>query len=621
MRKAIDYDMRGSLGAGAGRPGRYLAIAGIALLVGMTACSDGEGEGEVPDFPDSPAQVEEEAEDVICNAPVFVSDGVRTEVRTAMQAYLSNMTGIDEADVAVVKPDDLGSYGGSLGALFDRGGLVVIARPTGERFDEIRAQYDIFERMPFDATQDVLLFACDNRGSAYVLYAGGPAEGEEASDYYRRRIYNFFRWIRHDRQESGGGATRAATVSDGRRGAIGWNEGERICQNFEIRMDNAVYSKGSASYALAASGSVDVAYHVVPIYSYEVNRGMAGDYYIVEADITVHNGDLYRPLVSRGSLGNVFIGGYFLRAMDMTTGLKRQASPQRLSYSYAWEPTPVSTREGSFLCQYQCDLDGPLSYGRGLRDGEVGFDCAIRGQRNWETGHIALDVRSGGTDDVTYAYDVLEIDFSKAPTNYDYLNEAIPEVARQDFGTHQTWVWHVSTGQDGIVDYGEAKFALTTEMSLQLGSYYYRLFGDKGEDTWDVPAISSTVNITPPDRTPFGIVSLENRHKGPMTDFSVVRLAAEGSHTAAVGIPVERIAPGETARFALAEGRYDIRYAVTDSATMSTDVVMEKKAVAVSSGRTEAAGTVSLTSDDFSVAPAEFPGLNTYTDGGNPLKK
>ena len=49
--------------------------------------------------------------------------------------------------------------------------------------------------------------------------------------------------------------------------------------------------------------------------------------------------------------------------------------------------------------------------------------------------------------------------------------------------------------------------------------------------------------------------------------------------------------------------------------------IMQKQGIVVNSGKTLDACTVSLTSDDFSVVTAEFPGLNPYTDGGNPLKK
>ncbi|MBQ5340420.1 MAG: insulinase family protein, partial [Oscillospiraceae bacterium] len=80
----------------------YVVMAAACLLIGATACSDGDTPVEVPDFPDVPGSASGPSEDVRFEEPVFVSDGIRTDVRNAMQNYLTNITGLDEAKAAVV---------------------------------------------------------------------------------------------------------------------------------------------------------------------------------------------------------------------------------------------------------------------------------------------------------------------------------------------------------------------------------------------------------------------------------------------------------------------------------------------------------------------------------------
>lgn len=44
---------------------------------------------------------------------------------------------------------------------------------------------------------------------------------------------------------------------------------------------------------LTRSGTIDVAYSVYPLYSFQANGSSAGDYYIVEGTFTVHNDQMY----------------------------------------------------------------------------------------------------------------------------------------------------------------------------------------------------------------------------------------------------------------------------------------------------------------------------------------
>lgn len=645
MRKEIDYETRERIKAGAGRRRCIMAIAGFVMLIGMAACSDDDGEGEVPDFPDGPAQVDPGYGDVACYAPVFIGNGVKEDVRTAMQKYLRNIVPLDEASVAIITPAEMFSYDGDLRAFFDGGGLVVIAYPDGRNFDRVSEEYDVFRTIPFDTGQKVQLFAADKTGRTYILYGEGPAEGEEEAEYLRKRYINFGIWLSKQREAETGTNSRAARAADDQAGnwaadqagKAGTNrapnqlianrhddgivDGQTIFQNFEIRLNDAVYTNGSTHYDLAASGSVDVNTYILPIYSYDMNGDERGDYYIVTVDIKANNRELYTPLVAKGTFGQVFIGGYYMKEFNITNGIVNTATTKQARATYAWEPNVTPQGNNVYQSVYQLSLHGPQSYDLGLQDGNVAFDCTFTGHKDWALENVGYDVSWSDEAGVWSRGEIVGFNWDKNPVSYEYLNEAIPAAAREDFEDHVGWIWRVGPDEAGVQDNGQARFALTTDIYIKYGSYYYRLLKDKGLSHHSVWGLTSTIALTPPDRRPFGVVAIENRHKADITDISVIPRADRGSPSEAIDVPLKRIAPGETGGIALAEGTYDILYAVRNTGEKTAAAIMQKQGIVVNSGMTLDACTVSLTSDDFSVVTAEFPGLNPYTDGGNPLKK
>lgn len=106
-----------------------LSILLLSALLGLAACSTDDNPDNNPETTDTSAYSEPDYNAVKCDVPVFVSASIKTEVRTALESYLTSITSLDEAEVAVVKGEDIGTYEGRLMDLYERGGLVVVARP------------------------------------------------------------------------------------------------------------------------------------------------------------------------------------------------------------------------------------------------------------------------------------------------------------------------------------------------------------------------------------------------------------------------------------------------------------------------------------------------------------
>lgn len=440
-----------------------LSLLMLALvLCGLSACQDDRDPEpvptpEMPVLPAVPDGVEPDYASVKCDTPIFVSDGIRPEVKAGMQQFLTTFTTLDEAGVVVLKPEDIGIYEGKLLEAFNRGALIVVARPTGASFQDFTRRYGIFDTMPFDASQPVLLFATDNSKVSYTLYADGPTEGEAEDIYYKQRIFHFFRWVKQHRGKEAAVATTRAI-----------DEEQQIIQNFEVQMNHEVCKSGSNSHSLNTTGSIDVSYNIRPAYAFEEEGAEAGDHYIVEAEVTAHNADFYRPYVTNGLTGNVVIAGYFMRELSLGAQLVGE--------------------KGAYLTEVSSDAGS-----------------------TYTPENLTMELNQGTDADMNYSYEVENINFDIKPIGLDYLNEAIPQVAREDVTTHASWTWMVPAQTNGVGDCSKVRFNLRSVLNLQYGSFYYKLLGTSGQGNWGYTGIGSTVSITPPERRTPEVIEQENR--------------------------------------------------------------------------------------------------------------
>ena len=164
----------------------------LSLLLGFSACSDNDNpvSNESEDNPIINRAPEPNYSEVVCDAPVFVTSSLRPEVSSALSTFLTNISSLDNAEIAIVKNEDIGTYEGKLFDFYNRGGLLVVPDPSAERYSEFAEKYGIPDLLPFDASQDVLLYLTCNLRNHYVLYGTNPFDVENGADPIEASIYS-----------------------------------------------------------------------------------------------------------------------------------------------------------------------------------------------------------------------------------------------------------------------------------------------------------------------------------------------------------------------------------------------------------------------------------------------
>ena len=589
----------------------------LSVLLSMTACTLNDNPVLTPEENDESEVVMQEEPDyssVVIDAPVFVSTSIKAEVREALQVFLTNATSLEEAEVAVVRDEDIGTYDGELWALYQRGGFIIVAQPDGDRYKEFAAKYGLPNVMPFDASQDVLLYATSKKREHYVLYSANPFDAEEVKDpvalsmleqhaqsYYKRRVFEMCRWLKE--QRNGGARTRGAvqyvTQFDPK---VLIQECDLVSQNFSVSMNNVVADRkiGSADW-ITATGSVEVKYTIYSAYVFEGNK-QPGDYYIVKMDLTVRNGSVFESFTKKHGLVTHWGAGYYMKQFDLSSALvdpskyvintdddRETAEKKRITqieilrdmvqtrkvhkdlmipgiYFFS-NPSPGTTINCTgYTSGIDIGLNGSLSAGTETT-GALGFSANYSNSESVTISDITIQVNTEAESQaVTNSYITKPIGSFKTPDGHnekDVVN-LIPLVARSDFNAQSVWCWTVPVGK-AVGDGSDANFMIASLFDYEYASFVHSsddFFYPNGYHKSFHSGNYSLAQLPHPNREPFGVIALRNNESLPIYDISIW----EQNEQAGQGDPLYVIdsgyEKGEEAMCAVPIGTYYIEFSM-----------------------------------------------------------
>lgn len=589
----------------------------LAAIFGLTACSVDSNPVVNPEYEGTDGtevfgQEEPEYSSVSIDAPVFLSSSIKAEVKEGLQAFLTNITSLDEAEVAVVKDEDIGNYEGKLLELYQRGGFIIVAQPNGNRYREFAAKYGIPNVLPFDASQDVLLYATSKKREHYVLYSTNPFNPEEIKDplalsmleqqsqnYYKRRIFEICRWLKEQRQAKTRSAVQYVTQFDPK---VLIEECDLINQNFSIPMSNIVADRRTSSADwLTATGSVEVKYTVYSAYVFEGNK-QSGDYYIVKMDLLVRNGSVFTSFKKKHGLITHWGAGYYMKQFDLSSALvdpskfiinadddrdsaERKYKMLRDMAQYMVQsgkvhpdlmvpgiyffsnPSPETTISSTgYTSGIDVGLNGSLSAGTETTGG-LGFSANYSNSETVTISDITIQVNTEAESQaVTNTYITKPIGSFTFPDGHDEKDvvNLIPLVARSDFNAHSVWCWTVPVGE-AVCDNSDAGFMMATRFIYEYASYVHSsddMFYPDGYHKSFKAGNYSYAFLPNPSRTPFGVIALRNNESLPIYGISIWAQDDQAGQGNPLYVVDSGYEPGEEALCAVPAGTYYIEFSM-----------------------------------------------------------
>ena len=551
------------------------ALTAVTVMAfGFSSCTKDTDGGD--DFPEGdkltgPVVASDEKIDL----PAAIVGPMPGYLESALDIRFTNTTGqiSDDLNVVVVADDQIVANTDKLVGCYQNGGVIVVVNPDDEALEAWCDENGV--RYAGDAGSDNgldhhLLYAFNKYGNYYFLDDFIHDDEEVNCNVY---LDTFVSWVneyaapekaRH--ASLFGGMPRADYDIKKLFAPQTVNHTYQMCLN-DKTLAHVALSKADK---LTRSGTIDIAYSVYPLYSFQANGGSAGDYYIVDGTFTVHNDQMYNGSWTKKHGGvRARLCGFYLKKFEVKNTLCTIDGAVFSGVKFPSQGTPVpETTIGStsYSSGFQWSIGGSLSGGMLGKDPQI--SGTLNGSIGWNNSEtrtisdLTINQNSPGGQ-VGYVFDVNNRPHTSGGKKYT----SVPPIASSDFTIHQSWIWYVpSTG-----DNDTKEFAMSIWVKPTYESYrWYSSASDFSTSSWDdaLPEGDRTfrVKLLKPNRIPKGVLELVNTkpEQKYMTD---IRIWKEGASTsAAPDYTIPGSFRGKAATIELPEGRYRVQVKLGASA-------------------------------------------------------
>ena len=560
------------------------------------------------------------------NMPAYVSAISEADYSKTVNALFPMRGSMDQAQIAVVTPSEIGTYNGQLYDLYQRGGLIVIARPDGSNYKTFVELYGLEYKLPEMDNLDVFAFAFNKDKRYYCIYDYKYEEGEPKDKSYYIQLFNSFgEWV-NENYRTPASKARALTSADssGNPFSLSVNT-DYPDESYYLYWPTHVWRKVAKDHRggqwfvngdqdnnnvwdNGGYGGIRVATNVWYFYSFSKNANFSGDYYLIQSSVTAENKGLWRPKYYYHGWEKVFVIGYFMTKMDVDYRLCDWVEPQFPNTGDLGNPSPGTTiGQTVYSHGFSWGLNGSVSVStsKGVTPqgpsasesltGTVGFNVQFSKSEQEKYSDINIMNDSDGSKGyVTYSYQVCNF---HPGTNWDKEKERLkgngyPVVSWSNMDTHTSWLWRVPKGTHGdkgqhiVQDGSDTEFDIQVTVVPKYGTnHWWRAQAGKHffDDDWPNSDIHNTyeslvakIHLSHPVRVPFGELAIKNGY----TRDIVMRNVKVWDKTANVltGTPLVTIpgtySPGEIAKSLLtANYDYKVSYELLDTSSQTEELI------------------------------------------------
>ncbi len=609
---------------------------------------------------DNPTVIEDEDEPYVpqqqtilpVNKPAYVSDISEADYSKTVNALFPLRGSLDKVDIAVVTPAELGTYDGQLYDLYERGGLIVIARPDGSNYKKFVEQYGLEYKLPEVDSLDVFAFAFNKDHRYYCVYDYKEVDGQQKDKSYYVQLFNSLgEWVKEN-YESPANETRALKRTN-RAGDNTLSPNVNTStpdESYYLYWPTHVWQKVATHRGdqwfvnadkdnkglsdLGGYGGIRVATNVWYFYSYSDDSNINGDYYLMQSLVTAENSGLWSPkYYYHAGVEKVFVIGYFMTKMDVDYRMCDWVEPQFPNTGDLGNPSPGTTiGTGHYTHGFSWGLSGSLSASAGKKGndfcfdvtGSVGWNIQFSKSQGYDFSDFNIINQSNGSKGyVTYSYQIYNFDPSR---DWDKQKEqkpgnGYPAISFGNMNTYASWLWrvpkgtHGNEGQHTVENGSESEFDVQVTVVPKYGTnHWWRAqTGHFFEDNWpnsDIynkyESLVATLHLSHPNRIPFGELEIKNGYTTIdhviMRNITVWDKNANPSNDKPITTVEGTYAGGETVKLCLvADKEYKVRYELFDTSYKPNGKSMgfyEYSNIKIHSGENEDSATTKISTLD-----------------------
>ena len=247
---------------------------------------------------------------------------------------------------------------------------------------------------------------------------------------------------------------------------------------------------------VSLSTTAELKCDIYPLHSFADNTSFTGDIYAVEAELTIHNGNLYNGRWQYNRMAGLFeVCGFYLSDLGFGASLLEKTYhglEKSSGYQVIGGPAPAST-PASEACQsgFEWNFDGWLTGGNGL---ESATPTPLQ-QGGWTWNNLTENSTTGIKIDqdrnTAWTLHVANLPYDR--------NSPVPELATGDLTFRCSWIWGVPQAVDGSAD----RFYMNVNIDPVYYWHWSSLPDTKIETDYIMPpydTTSFTFMLIPPSR-------------------------------------------------------------------------------------------------------------------------
>ncbi len=552
-----------------------IALFAILFMGLMVACSDDDNNQSEADFSDIPDYVEQpmKVTDEEVSETTLLVGNMSEKLASALPSRFTNIATGNGSDfkVAIVASNSLNENGQQIADLYHNGSIIIVADPKHSELQNWCDKYTVGYTPLGDEDYALSLMAFAKCGNVYTLAELSDVSYDEVCAYLNGLVEWVNQELKNDENHNSGhfAGNPGSEVAD-----LSMLRGQNIQHEFPIYLNEVIrQALWSDPDMIKARSKATLNMTIYPMYVFQGQDG-AGDYYVVNSTLTIHNGDMYKGYW-KNRHGGVYthLCGYIMNRVNVSYEMQ---NADGVIFPSAGVPVPNTSEvneshtEGitwsmNTSMTAGIDMTGPSAsrtYGGGVminKSTTVTYP-ALRIRNNWSGAKVAFNYN---TDDITTAQGYIKAIRIEEP-KADFVDANLT--------LNSSWIWYVPSTKDRE----DKSFKMQVDLNVRYHTMSMFSTAADGEFKHFDNGISNkdrkfTFDLHAPKRVPSGNLEINNSGSEYITNIKVWK-ASDGVSKEPIYTSEESVAPGnKTKAFVLPTDNYIVQMEKgPDSANLKT---------------------------------------------------
>ncbi len=541
-----------------------IALFAILFMGLMVACSDDDNNqseydySDIPDYVEQPMKVTSEE---VSESTLLVGD-MSEKLASALPSRFTNIATGNGSDfkVAIVASNSLNENGQQIADLYHNGSIIIVTDPKHSELQNWCDKYTVGYTPLGDEDYALSLMAFAKCGNVYTLAELSDVSYDEMCAY----LNGLVAWVNQELKNVGNhNSGHFAGDPDSNVADLSMLRGQHIQHEFPIYLNEVIrQALGSNPDMIKARSKATLNMTIYPLYVFQGQDG-AGDYYVVNSTLTIHNGDMYKGYWKNKHLGvYTSLCGYIMNRVNVSYEMQ---NADGVIFPSAGVPVPnTSEVNESHTEGITWNLNTSLTAGVDMKGANVSrtYNAGVMINKSTTVTYPALRIRNNWSGaKVAFNYNTDNITTARGDMKWAKIIEPVADLIDANLTLNSDWIWYVPSTKDRE----DKSFKMQVDLNVRYHTMsMYAFAGTDGEYKDFDNGISNkdrkfTFDLQAPKRVPSGNLEINNSGSEYITNIKVWK-ASDGVSKEPIYTSEESVSPGnKTEAFVLPTDTYIVQ--------------------------------------------------------------